>query len=328
MELPPRTYQTIRFHLLFEKGFFFYAEYNLRLFFFLFFQKPQLLFSNDLDTLLPNFLISRIKSCALIYDSHEYYTETPELIHRSFVRSVWLGIESRIFPKLKTVLTVSTSIAEKYSTAYGVKVHVVRNIPRSASFSQNLESKNSNSKKIILYQGAGINKDRGVEELIEAMNFVENAELWIVGDGDVLKQLKIQAQKLIHEGKIIFKGKVSPEALQKITPLADLGISIDKLSNLNYRFSLPNKIFDYIHAGIPVLTSKVLEVEKLVRAYEIGDCIEQHDPKHIADKINSILNNDALRTQLKVNVQTAAKKLSWENEEKILLQLISNSKSI
>ena len=124
-----RPYGTKRMKLLFEKGPLFYAEYNIRLFFFLLFHRANLLLSNDLDTILPNYFISKLKRCKMVFDSHEYFTETPELVHRPKVQKVWKRIEGFVVPKLNEMITVCDSIADLFRQKYGVKCHVIRNIP-------------------------------------------------------------------------------------------------------------------------------------------------------------------------------------------------------
>ena len=109
--LSDRTYQTHRMRLFFIRGKWFYLEFNFRLFWFLLFRKADILNANDLDTLLANFLISRIKGTRLIYDSHEYFTEVPELIERPFTRNIWLRLEQWIFPRLNQIYTVNHSLA-------------------------------------------------------------------------------------------------------------------------------------------------------------------------------------------------------------------------
>ena len=105
-----RSYATHRMKLLFEKGPLFYAEYNIRLFFFLLFHRANLLLSNDLDTVLPNYFISRLKGSKMVFDSHEYFTETPELVNRPKVQRVWKRIEGFVVPKLDEMITVCDSI--------------------------------------------------------------------------------------------------------------------------------------------------------------------------------------------------------------------------
>jgi hypothetical protein len=115
-----RPYETRRFRMLFKKGFLFYAEFNTRLFGTLLFERKNLLYANDLDTLLPNFLVAKISQTPLVYDSHEYFTEVPELQNRPFIKTFWKKLEATLFPRLKNVITVNEKLAEIYSEKYNV----------------------------------------------------------------------------------------------------------------------------------------------------------------------------------------------------------------
>lgn len=156
-KLEKRQYHAYRMNLLFEKGPLFYLEFNIRLLFYLLGNKADFLFSNDLDTLLPNFLIHKVKRIPLVYDSHEYFTGVPELVNRNFVRKTWKIIEKSIFPKLHDVITVNQSIADLYESEYRKKVHIVRNIPDTPELPV-LESKAElgipENQRIIIFQGA------------------------------------------------------------------------------------------------------------------------------------------------------------------------------
>ncbi len=323
-EMEDRGYKINRMKLLFEKGPLFYAEFNLRLFFYLLFRKADLLISNDLDTLLPNHIISKIKKVPLVYDSHEYFTEVPELVNRKKVQAVWKTIERKIFPKLTDVITVNDSIAGLFYNDYGNRPHVVRNIPRKQQVLEKVSRESlglPDDKYILILQGSGINVQRGAEELVEAMQYVNNAILLIVGGGDVIDILKEIAKKPELKEKIVFKPRVPYKQLMQYTAVADLGLTFDKSTNLNYRFSLPNKLFDYIHAHTPVLSSPLPEIERIIKKYDVGDFIPDHDPKNIAKKINQILSNQALMDKWKKNCSFAANELTWENEEKVLKRI-------
>jgi len=323
LPLAKRNYATKRMFLLFEKGPFFYAEYQLRLFFYLLFRKADVLVSNDLDTLLPNYLISKLKSDPLVYDSHELFCEVPELQATPFKKNLWKRIERWIFPKLKTIFTVNDSIAKIYSDEYHVPLKVVRNIPPLSNQIITPLSKSDlglpADKKIIVLQGAGINIDRGAEEAVEAMQYVNNAVLLIIGSGDVMELLKQMVINLKLTDKVKFIGKVPFEKLLQYTHHADLGLTLDKDTNINYRYSLPNKLFDYIHAGVPVLASNLVEIKKIIIEYAIGDCIDNHTPRHIAEKINHILNDTETLQLWKKNTKIAAIDLNWEKEEQQLI---------
>jgi glycosyltransferase involved in cell wall biosynthesis len=324
LPMDKRPYKTHRMRLLFEKGPFFYACYNFRLFFLLLFQKVDLLVSNDLDTLMPNYLVSKIKGIPIVYDSHEYFTEVPELVGRKRTQNIWRKIEGWIVPNLKTMITVNDSIAWLFEDKYGIKPKVVRNI--SLKFNKTTKQSRKSlglpdDKYILILQGSGINIDRGGEEMVEAMQYIDQAILLIVGGGDVIGILKKKVAELGLTGKVVFKPKQAYEQLVQFTRIADLGLTLDKDTNINYRYSLPNKLFDYIQAGIPVLASPLPEIMKIISTYDIGDFIPGHDPKAIAQKVNEILANQELMLKWKKNVTFAASQLSWENEEQQLIKI-------
>lgn len=312
-----RPYATRRMRLLFEKGALFYATFNLRLFFLLLFRKADKLVSNDLDTLLANYLISKIKRIPLVYDTHEYFTEVPELIHRPRVQKVWLKIERWIFPKLTQVITVNQSISERYFERYGVRAVVVRNIspkfvPDSTATRDSL-SLPANFPLLIM-QGAGLNVDRGVEEAINAMHFIDSAKLIIVGDGDIIPEMKTKVVQENLSDKVLFYSKRPYKELMQFTQLATIGLSFDQPTNPNYKFSLPNKIFDYIHTQTPILCSDVVEVKKIVEHYSIGKVITAFEPEKLAAEINAILQNDDQLAQWRKNCIFASEQEQWEKE--------------
>ena len=324
MPLKDRPYNMKRMKLFFQKGGFFYAEYNIRLFFFLLFKKFDVVHSNDLDTLLANWLIASIKGGGLVYDSHEYFTEVPELQEDSFAKKIWLRIERLIFPKLDNIFTVNHSIAKVYKDLYNKEVKVMRNLPFMGKFFNgiNIQSREELgiplNKKIILLQGAGINVDRGAEEMVEAMNWID-AVFLIVGSGDVIKSLKKRVKSLGLNSKVIFTGKVPFEELISYTQIADVGVTLDKDTNLNYRYSLPNKLFDYFQSGLPVIASNLIEVRRIINEYKVGIILSSYEPKKMAEEINNYLDNETLFCLTKQNVEKAKKDLVWENEKQVLI---------
>ena len=269
-DMDSRGYSVHRMRLLFEKGPLFYAEFNIRLFFFLVFRKADMLISNDLDTLSPNYLVSKLKKVPLIYDSHEYFTEVPELVNRKRVQSIWKFIEGKIFPLLTDVITVNDSIANLFYEDYGIRPDVVRNIPRKRENLKRVSRESLNlpvDKPILILQGSGINVDRGSEELLEAMPMIEDAVLLIIGGGDVIGRLKDMTRELNLEDRVIFKPRLPYDKMMEYTAASDLGLTLDKSTNLNYKFSLPNKLFDYIQAEIPVLCSDLPEMASIINEY-------------------------------------------------------------
>lgn len=314
----PRRYGMKRMKLVFNKGPLFYAEYNIRLFFFLLRQKTDILFSNDLDTLLPNYLASGIRHLALIHDCHEYFRGVPELNNRKIVTRIWKFIEDRTFPKLKTVIAVNSSIAEIYHKEYGNEIKVIRNVPvtkPAINPKKKADLGIRDDQKVILYQGA-VNVDRGLEEAIKAMKFVKSrAVLLIIGTGDIIENLRQLVSDLGLSEKVVFTGQIPFRDLHSYSLIADIGLSIEKDVSLNYHYCLPNKFLDYIQAGVPVLISPMPEMKAIVEKYNIGELIAGHEPVYMAGRFDEMLENTMKLEIFRENLRKASADLCWEKEE-------------
>ena len=315
-----RNYSTKRISVFFKKGILFYAEFNLKLFFILLFTKKNMLLANDLDTLLPNYLVSLLQRKKIVYDSHELFPEIPELVNRPFAKKIWTVLEKTILPKLKNTYTVCNSIAAFYNDKYATDFKTIINLPTKKEIVKTTFPFNYTDEKIILYQGA-INVGRGLELMIETMSFLENCIFVIIGDGDIFESLKekVITKNLTH--KVHFLGRKNPKELHKITPLANLGISIEEDLGLNYRFALPNKIFDYIQANVPILVSDLPEMKSVVLNYKVGEIVTNRDPKKLAHQIENLLKKD-----FSITLQKAKETLIWEHQEELLLSIFKEAK--
>jgi len=315
--LPGRSYEIKRMRLLFKKGKLFYLEYNIRLFLLLLFSRVDILNANDLDTLLANALVSGLRRKALVYDSHEIYTEVPELIQRRATRAVWLALEKVLFPRLRNVYTVNGSLARIYQEKYQVAVKVVRNLPFARSFPTTASPRN-----IILYQGA-VNLGRGIDLMIKSMQYMPQAELWIVGKGDVLGEMQKLVADLSLGERVKFWGFVAMEHLAEITRQARIGLSLEEDRGANYRYASPNKVYDYIQSGLPVLVSDLPEMRALVEQYQVGAILPfvQRNPMTLANLLLEMLQDQQAFDEWRQNCQIAAKELNWETEKEKLLAI-------
>ena len=325
---PPleRPYATKRMRLLFNTGPLFYAEYNLRLFLLLAFSRAALLVANDLDTLLANWLAKGRRK--LVYDTHEYYTEVPELVARPAVRRIWLAIERWIFPKLRTVITVNDSIAQAYQARYGNMVHVVRNIPLPRALGP-LPLRGAlglpEDRSILVLQGAGINVDRGGEEAVLAMRHLPGCLLLIIGSGDAWPVLERLVREHGLQDRVRLLGRMPYERMMDHTRHAALGLTLDKDTNLNYRFSLPNKLFDYLRAGVPVVATDLPEVAAIVRRYDAGIVLPTPEPEGLARAIAALLADEQHLSRLRANATFAGRDLDGEKEMRTLVAVLQNA---
>jgi glycosyltransferase involved in cell wall biosynthesis len=334
LSLKSRDYQTDRIKTWFKRSALFYAEFNIRLFFRLLHQKPDILLGNDLDVMPATMFSARFRKKPVVYDSHEYFLGMAGMDEKPIRRNIWKYIEARIFSRLKYMYTVSESIRNVYSTIYHEKLFVVRNLPQKnpdypapapeeLKHLQSIEERIPVNRHLLVFQGAGINESRGAEELVLSMNFLDGSffHLLIIGGGDVFPRLERMIQENHLQEKITLIPKLPFNLLSLLTRKAHLGISIDKSSVLNHKFSLPNKLFEYLHAAVPVLASRLIEQERIISQFDVGDFIENYQPEHIAGKIKEIFANPGQLNRWKQNTYKVRDSLNWENESKIVIDI-------
>ena len=278
-----------------------------------------------------NRLAAWLKRKSIVYDTHEYYMAMAGLDGKRFRRKIWKGIESFIFPRLKYIYTICESFCELYKNDYQKQLVAVRNVPylhvENSSFDQKriceIKALIPRDRKILIFQGAGINQHRGAEELVQAMKLLnpEKFHLLIIGGGDIFEQIRATINQENLGDRITILPKLPFDLLREITPMANLGLSLDKADNLNHRYGLPNKIFDYLHAGLPVLVSRLVELEKIVNEYKVGAYIDSHEPSHIACRIEKLFEDPQQLKTWQSNTVRARQELNWEKESKIVLTI-------
>lgn len=317
----PDGYNSFQLRVPFRKGAAFYALFNLQAFVFLVFSRFDIAQANDLDTLLAVRLACLIRRKPLVYDSHELFSEVPELVFRPRTRAIWRWLEKRLVKGLLHTTTVSEGVASELKKMYGVSFTVVRNLPSKKPKMESI-TKQPNT---IIYQGA-LNMGRGIERLIAAMQFLPNCKLTIVGTGDVENELKQLCSKLNLSERVKFFGRITPEKLHPITCSATIGVSIEEDLGLNYRFALPNKLFDYIQAYLPVLVSDLPEMASVVNKYNIGQIISTSSTtQELANTINEMLNNVPKLNEWTKNAALAANDLTWETEKWKVKQIFNDA---
>ncbi len=302
-----------RLSCIFNKGKLFYAEYNLRLFFYLLFKKMDCICTIDLDTILPCLFVSQLKKVKRVYDAHELFCEMKEIIMRPKVYYAWKKIEEFSVPKFVNGYTVNRPIAREFKKMYDVDYSIIRSI----AMRQDYEPL-SKEEPFILYQGA-VNEGRSFETLIPAMQLV-NATLLIAGDGNFSDQARRLVKQNILDDKIIFKGKIMPAALSSLTKEASIGITLFDDKALSNYYSLANRFFDYIQAGIPQLCVNYPAYEEINKEFEVAVLIDDLSSANIASQLNRLLEDKDLYSRLQQNCLKARNVYCWQNEEKKLIE--------
>lgn len=311
-------YQQKRLNCFFQKGKFFYIEFNIRLFFYLLFQKADIICGIDLDTILPAFLVSTLKRKKFVYDAHEYFTESANLIHRKREQRIWKRVERFTVPKLKYAYTVNQSIADVFKKEYDVDFRVIRNVPYYRHVDQ------IEKEKLIVYQGA-VRNERGLHQLVKAMKHVDG-KLIIAGGGELLPELKQLASDIGVAGNIEFTGQLTPEALTEMTKKAYIGISPLTPAGFNHLYSLSNKFLEYIQLEIPQVAMNFAEYQRINDTFGVAELIDDVTPENFARAIHRLCNDQLLYNQLQQGTRKAKEELNWEKEKVVLIDFYTQVK--
>lgn len=334
---PVNMWQKIKRHTCIHREYDFMAQYIQSYHF-----KHDKIIANDLPTLRTAIQLKKQGLCtSAIYDAHEIYTET---IRQFFPGKSDMGGVKRIMASLLTnimvfcgchyeqkavkqvdeMLTVNESLAKFFAQKYAIlQPHVVRSIPglplsdvQPVDF-RKMFSWPSNS-VILVYQGA-INPGRGLKQSIEALaKLPELFKLVIIGDGPLKKSFEKLSAQLQLNGRIQFLGQVPNDALASYTRGADIGLCLIEPINLSKKLSLPNKIFEYIHAGIPVLGSDLPEIRQIIKQFNCGE-IATFEINNIAAQIKKMSESD-----YQSGLAKAQDELTWKKEKQILLNILNH----
>lgn len=307
------NYEQKRLKCFFKHGFGMYAEFNIRLFFFLLLKKYHFVTANDLDTVVGVYFSSFFKKSTLVFDAHEYFVEVPELQNRKFVKSIWAFIEKNIAIRFDKFYTVNQSLADIFKERLNKNFVVLRNLPFKKKKQFQTEEP-----KYIFYQGA-VNKGRGLENLILAMqSFKGKYILKIAGDGDIKSELVDLVNQQQLNDTIIFLGKISPDALPKYTEKAFAGVNLLENTSLNYYYSLANKFFDYVQAEIPQIGMNFPEYQLLNKQHEVSILLDDIEVDNIVEAIKKLEEKDHY-VKLQSQAKQAKEVWCWEKEEMELM---------
>ena len=332
-------------HVRSRRSWRFYAEYNLRLLLRLLRTRCDIVWANDTDTLPACWLAARLRGRRLVMDSHELFPEVPELIDRPRVKRVWERIEGLLLPRCDANMTVCQSIADYYRSKYGVEMTVVRNLysvfsDQCSVFSSGFNTKHLtlNTKhltlntKILMYQGA-VNKGRGVDWAIDALEFLPDCRLVVAGGGDLLEEMKAYAQSKPWAERIVFTGRLTPEELEPLTRQAAVGLVMLEDMGLSYHFALPNRIGDFVAAGVPIVVSDLPEMAAVVKRFGVGEIIDVDINRSTHQRINVIALAEAVRKVLakewkEEDFAAARADMDWNKEKRKLLECLKKVEKV
>lgn len=286
--------------------------------------------AHDLNTLIPAYWAAKKTHAKTVYDSHELFTEiqTWGRIERYFYRK----LEAFIIKRVDKVITINNSIAGELVERYHIEYpQVIVNCPpplkqgEANAYDSVLRNAAGISldKRLVLYQG-GVTQYRGLEELIEAFTYLDESFcLVFMGYGKIRDELEVIVYSKGLNNRIKFLPAVPQKELLKYTSSADLGVIPYKPVSLNNYYTLPNKLFEYINAGIPIIASDLPELRRIIKGYDIGYLFDPYKSESIADAIKYVFSDKERYAAIKANTSKAASEYNWNKESKKLLECYS-----
>lgn len=284
---------------------------------------------NDLYALPPAYFIKKFfnSKVKIVYDCHEHETEALIYLGRPLLKWFAKIFERKMIKSANKVITVSDSIAEEYRDLYNIeKPSLVMNCPSFMSphrlnlFREKFNI--GNDKIIFLFHGEYL-KGRGIENLIEIFRELERLNnklvLILLIYGKDLEELK---KRIDGSNNIFWHDKVSVDVYMDYVSSVDWGISLMENLCKNYNYSLPNKLFDYIMAGLPVIVSDLKEMKKFVEENNVGYVVDSTDSDKVIELLKNISKEDA--KEFNKNLEIVAKKYSWEEQEKVLINIYNS----
>lgn len=303
------------------KGPGFYLDYNLRIFQLARKHKTGLIYAADIDV-MPGLMwaLGPSKKIPLLLDLHEWFPEVIELKGKPVKRRIWQWIESQGVAFASAHMTVNHSLKYIFEEKYRKEFTVVRNVPEIVPGIE-VDPGIRLDNKVLYYQGA-LNEGRGLETAIGSLHLLPGWRLWLAGVGDSSEKLKTKVEIEGLDDRVVFYGRKLPEELPDLAAQATLGLNLLNGQSKSYYYSLANKYFDYIYAGLPSIHMNFPEYRNLMQEYKVGGLLSDLSPRALADVVKQITSNNRQYISM-VEQCTSAKNLyNWREESKVLVELV------
>ena len=289
--------------------------------------------ASDLYVLPALHAAAKLHDGHLVYDARERYPHVEATTGRPMVRRFWQALEGWHVHETDAVFTVSESIAGHMSTTYGIRrPTVLHNAPErpsrppaagasgshdNLSTSSILRETTGAEGVLLLHQGR-MAPGRGCDLLVEAMCGVDNGSLIFLGEGDLRPALQQKVEELGLQNKVYFVDPVPPDDLLPVTASADAGITLLQDTCLNHRYALPNKLFEYLTAGLPVIGSNLTEIRRVIGTHDAGLLVTPSDLSALRTAMQRMIDDEESRQLWSRNASAAMETYDPEKSSKRL----------
>jgi len=289
--------------------------------------KASIIFAEDIYTLPFAVIFGKLKRAKIYYDSRELYGYLAGLKEKIFKQTFWKWTEKLFIKGVDYVIVTGQMDGDFLKKEYGLKnIILLRNLPRYNKPSPKLDLHSQlrieKTKKIILYQGVLL-KGRGIEKVFAVLNELPDHVFLIIGGGEYEDYYQDLAAKMNLTKQVFFLGKLTQEELPKITASVDVGVSLIENLSTSYYYALPNKLFEYIMAEIPIIVSNLPQMKEIVEKYDVGFSVDIENKAELITALNTLSENTSLHESKKQNCHVASQQLNWEKEVTNLLHRLN-----
>ena len=289
--------------------------------------KSDIYFAADFFSLPAVFFAAKIRQGKIFYDSREIYTELPFHENKPSAKKIIKIIEKYLIKRVNCVFTTGDLDSKYLSEIYPfISTVLLRNLPLKQSgiapVDYFLKYNLPEDSIVILYQGIVV-KGRGFETYFKALKKMPDLYLIIIGGGEHLEFYKALVKEMNISDKVIFAGKILQEEIVNYTASAFAGLSIIDNISINNYYALPNKLFEYILSGLPVIVNDLPQMKKVIEEYKVGEVLNELNEDEIISTIKKWRENKSLYNSLKENCLMASQTLNWETEFQNVYHLFS-----
>jgi len=280
--------------------------------------KSSIYIAEDIYTLPIVTFIAKLKRAKLYYNSREFYAFIAGLRNKKFAQSIIRVLEKFFIKKTDLVLVTGEMDAKFLQDFYSINnILVIRNLPVKKKPDEiiNLKKKLNipEANFILLYQGV-ILEGRGFKPILNTMTEIENIQLIVLGEGEQKQNYIRLSEQLGVNKRVHFLGTIPQDKLINYTTGADIGLALIENISKSYYYALPNKLFEYIMAGLPVISSNLPQMKNIVESYEVGEVVELEKGNNLTETITELLSNKEKLKMYRENSHKAADELNWQKE--------------
>lgn len=279
----------------------------------------------DLDTLWAAENAARKKRRKLLYESRELYTEMLTLNGRPFVKKIWQILENRLIHRADAIVTINLPIATELARRYSIaEPPVVLNVAPKNQQMDAIDLRKEyklDCKHILIYQGI-LRPGQGIIRAIDLIANLPDTGLVIVGDGPMRGEIELKMNELKINNRIRLTGMINPDMLASYTKGADAGLLLMEAEALNNRLALPQKIFQYISAGVPPIVTPLPCLREIVESDNIGLVLEEKTSFSDSLKVSEFLNSKCQHAAQ--NCIAVNDKFCWQTEGQKLIRIYEN----